>query len=86
MQHFDFIHEQMCKAETRARATDVKYGAVKASLRVQTRQYKRREEALLVKHAEQLSKQEAVLAAERQRFESLLQQKRAYESEAQALL
>ena len=37
---------------------------------------------MLVKHAEQLSKQEAACTAERERFERLLKEKRAYESEA----
>ena len=84
--HFDHIHEQLCKAQTHARATEVKYGAAKASLRLQARQFKRREESLLIKHAQQLSKQEAVRTAERQRYESLLQEKRAFESEAYARL
>ena len=49
---------------------------------IAVRQLKQREEQMLVRHAEQLSKQEALLNAEKARYEALLQQKKDYEAEA----
>ena len=84
--HYDLLREEVRKATTRALSKDIRYGALKASFRVQADQHKRREEGMLVKHAEQLSKQEAACTAERERFEHLLREKRTYESEAYARL
>jgi hypothetical protein len=63
--HYDLVRAKLRKATTR--------GALNASLKIQADQSKRREEALLVKHAEQLSKQAA-------RYEQLSKSKRREEA------
>ena len=74
--HYDVVREGLCKARMRACKAAIKHGAVKAELQILARSFRNREEALSIQHAEQLSKQEALLVAGKRRYEDLLHKKR----------
>jgi hypothetical protein len=73
--HYDVVREGLCKARARACQAAIKHGAVKAELQILARSLRKREEKLSIKHAEQLSAQEALLVAGSQRYEELLHKK-----------
>ena len=68
--HYDILRVELAKALISARAAQIRCGEARARLA----KSRDREEALLVRHAEQLSKQEALMATERERCEAQLRQ------------
>ena len=60
--HYDILRVELAKALISARAAQIRCGEARARLA----KSRDREEALLVRHAEQLSKQEALMATERE--------------------
>ena len=73
---------EVCKARIRARAAEIQRGRTRAELEIFTRLTKEREDKLLLRHAQQISKQEMVWAAEKRRYEQLLEEKNTHEAAA----
>ena len=61
-------------------------GAAEAKLKITVRKFRQREEAMLVRHAEQLSKMEARLGEEKRKYDDFAKQKVKYEADAFAKL